>query len=119
MTAWPGSLPPSPFLGLRHTRRSALLRSPVAVGPFKTRRRATVVLQSVSIPIVLTNPQRVTFDTFFITTLKEGAEPFDWKDPVDGSTVSLAFESPPEWTSISTHRDGPIWRTIMPLVILP
>lgn len=119
MAVWPASLPQSPFIGLSHTRVDAVVRSPVSVGPFKTRRRATVAIQPVGVPIVLTNPQRTTFDTFYITTLIEGSDTFDWKDPVDGSTVTLAFESPPLWASFSTDQDGPIWRTVMPLLILP
>ncbi len=119
MPTWPATLPQDIFVGVRHSRVDAVLRSPVSVGPFKTRRRATVASEPTGVLIKLTNAQRSTFKTFYITTLKEGSDSFDWKDPIDGTTVSFAFLAPSEWTSIGVDSNGPIWQSVMSLLILP
>lgn len=120
MTAWPASLPQSQFRGLTDKRQKAVLRTPMDAGPAIVRRRFTAVYREVVTRIVLNGTQRQTFDTFFITTLKEGSLPFDWTDPVDDTTVSFRFKEEPEWTM---RRGGTtanrIWEATLSFEILP
>lgn len=84
------------------------------------RRRFTAASRFFSVPIVLDGQQRQDFDTFYITTLKEGVLSFDWEDPVTDVTVSFRFRSPPEFELVTggttTTR---IWRGVIALEILP
>ena len=64
--------------------------------------------------------QLVIFNTFRRTNLKFGADPFDWKDPVDGSTVIFKFKKPPVWKSIkSGQASDRFWQTSLELEIQP
>ena len=118
MPTWPVSLPQKQFLGTTDQRRDAVLRSQTSVGPFKTRRRATVVERTVPVPITLNAAERTTFDTFYITTLKEGSDAFDWEDPVSDAVVSFAFAAPPNWRN-RANAQGRFYETVMQLVLLP
>lgn len=113
--AWPASLPQKPFRGLTEVRQPAALRTIMDAGAAKTRKRFTAAVRNIDIPMVFTKAQRATFDTFFITTLSEGALEFDWEDPVDESTtISFRFRNPPKMTKAAGE-----WKTILNLEVLP
>ncbi len=107
MVTWPDTLPQSFFLGFTDKRQSAVQRSENDTGPANQRRRFTAAARSVAIPLRFDNEQRMIWDTFWITTLKEGSLPFDWVDPVDGSTVSFRFnaDQPPDFNAVSGGED--------------
>lgn len=98
MATWPASLPQKQFLGLTERDQDAVLRTAMDAGPPTRRNRFTSITREVNVPIVVTGTQKQTFDTFFRTTLANGALEFDWEDPVTDATVSFAFRSPPRWT---------------------
>ena len=115
MAVWPAGLPQGMFIGLQDARVSSLVRSPTDAGIPKVRRRFTATLRVLSVPIVLTTSERTTFDTFYISTLAEGSLPFDWTDPIDGSTVEYRFREPAEFRTISTN----LWSAVLSLEMLP
>jgi hypothetical protein len=113
---WPATLPQSVFIGVTDQRRPAVVRTASDGGVDKIRRRFTSTPRDIDPPIVLTVAQRATFDTFFITTLKEGSLPFEWDDPVDDSTVQFRWRSPPQWRMIA---GGAAWAATLPLELMP
>lgn len=120
MATWPGALPQDQFIGLNDTRQPAVVRSQPDTGPAKMRRRFTAAPRFLTVPIVLDGSQRQTFDTFFITTIKEGSLTFDWEDPVDDTTVTFRFRTPPRFELVVGDSDvnKRVWRTNMELEIL-
>lgn len=118
MSDWPASLPQIPFSGLKEVRQSGTLRSEMDTGAPKQRKRFTAAVRNVDVPMVFTQAQRQTFDTFFITTLGEGALPFTWTmDSVDegtGTSISYRFTKPPAMSKIANE-----WRLTLNLEILP
>lgn len=115
VAAWPGSLPQNQFYGLRDRRSDATLRRTNDIGPADVRQRFSSASRFMGVPIKLTNAQRSTFDTFFITTLREGSLAWDWTDPVDDASVEFRFlPPPPEWEMRAGY-----WVATMNLELLP
>ncbi len=121
MPTWPASLPQLPFAGVTAADADAVVRSPMDSGPPTRRNRFTSHMQNVKMPMVLDGDEKVIFDTFFRSTLGNGALAFDWVDLVDGSTVSMAFASPPSWALIggASAPDDRVWSTVLELEIQP
>jgi len=101
MPAWPATLPQDQFLGLIDVDQDAVLRTPMDTGPPTRRNRFNAITRTVDVPLTVDGAQRQTFDTFFRTTLKNGALAFDWEDPVTDVIVSFAFRGPPSWVLLS------------------
>lgn len=114
---WPGSLPKQ-LVGVTDSRTANLVRTETDGGPAKVRRRFTAVPRDVQTPMVFTAAQRATFDTFYITTLNDGADKFDWTDPVDNATKTFRFKAPPSF-SLFTNVNGKNYRTTLDLELLP
>ena len=120
MTAWPASLPQNQFLGMTEQDIDARVVSPNDSGPPSRRNRFNARLTSVSTPIVLTGTQKQTFDTFYRTTLLNGASAFDWEDPTTDATVSFAFKTPPRWALVRGGTAATrIWSATLELEIQP
>lgn len=121
MATWPGTLPQSQFVGLIDQDVDAVLRTPMDQGPPTRRRKYAAIVREVDVPIVLTGTQRIAFDTFYRTTLRNGSLAFDWEDPVTDVTISFAFRAPPRWLldrggSSTANR---IWSTTLQLQVQP
>ncbi len=115
MAVWPAGLQQKQFTGVTEERQDASVRSKMDTGAPKKRKRFTAAVRTMTVPIVLTQAERVTFDTFYITTLEEGSLSFDWIDPVDGvSTISYRFLKPPKLT-----KKGGEWKGILSLEVIP
>lgn len=120
MAVWPASLPQKQFTGLTDQRQDARVRTEMDAGLPKMRRRFTAALRTVTTRLVLTGTQRQTFDTFYITTLSEGVDPFDWEDPVTDATVSFRFIEPPQWSLIvGGSTSDRLWEATLSLELLP
>lgn len=120
MSAWPATLPQTPFLGTEFGDDESRLISSMDAGPALVRNRFTAVPQPVSIPIVLNGTQLATFLTFYRTTLNYGTNSFTWIHPQDGSSVSYRFKTPPKWQSIRSGATADrLWRSVLNLEILP
>ena len=99
MPSWPISLPQLPFSGAAAQDADAVLRTPMDTGPPTRRNRFNAHTQKLSLPMVLTGAERADFDFFYRTDLHNGALAFDWIDPVDDTTVSMAFTAPVQWAA--------------------
>lgn len=121
MVAWPGSLPQYAYLPVSETRQSATLRSNMESGPPKVRRRFTAAMRHLDFDMAFDGTQKATFDTFFNTTLSEGAVSFDFPDPVSGNTIGVRFREPVSWQQTQTGATSAerSWRGKMKLEVLP
>ena len=120
--AYPATLPQKAFLQAKRERQAGVLRSQMDTGAPKTRKQFTAAIQKIELLMILNGTQLATFDTFFITTINEGADTFTIPDPVDDSTITVRFTRPPAWTLISGS--GPavedrLWRATYFLEELP
>lgn len=81
MPTWPASLPQ--VLPKRLTESAVDGRESFQpdTGPPISARRFTATPRVISFELVLTVAQRATLETFYKTTLKEGALEFDWTNP--------------------------------------
>jgi len=120
MSNWPAFLPQQYFLGNDIGDDETRLVSSMDAGPALVRNRFTAFTQTINTPIVLTGAQLATFNTFYRTTLNHGTDPFTWTNPVDDSSVSIRFKSPPKWQSIRSGLTSVrLWRAVLSLEILP
>lgn len=106
MTTWPASLPQTLEIGASENFVKGFIRTPVDQGPSKSRRLFTSTPRVHSGTMLFDNAQRVTFDTFYKTTLAEGSLEFDFIDPIDLSTVSARFVEPPTFALLSGSTSG-------------
>ena len=121
MVDWPSSLANVLRLtGITDQRGKTKIRSEVDSGPALVRRRYRSAVRNISIPVTLTNAERVLFDAFYITDLVEGTLSFNWSDPVSGSTVAMRFrgEDAPAFTS-KEGGNQKTWQATLELEILP
>lgn len=97
MATWPVSLPYF-LLGAKETPQEGALRTPMDMGPPKSRQRFTAVSRYLDCEIILQTPtERATFDTFYYTTLANGSLEFDHEDPADATTQQFKFMQPPQF----------------------
>lgn len=97
MPAWPASLPGF-STGVSDTRQTGVIRSKTDFGPGKQRRRFSAVSRRLGAEMLLSDAERTTLETFYSTTLGEGALDFTMDDPHDGATVNCRFATPPMFT---------------------
>lgn len=120
MAVWPASLPDI-SLALTETRQDATIRSSMDAGPMKMRRRFSAASRYVTGSVIMDNTQRATFDTFFETTIAEGALPFDMDDPRDGTSLEWRFMEPPAFTARKGNGSNVVtlWNVTLSLEVLP
>lgn len=98
MASWPASLPPTPLAaGYADTPPDNVLRTQMDAGPAKLRRRTTAAVRPLVAPLLLTSAQVATLDTFYSSTLEDGALAFDWTHPRTGAAISCRFLQPPAY----------------------
>lgn len=120
MATWPATLPQQFEQGAQETRQSGLLRSAVDIGPPKQRRRFSAVSRFYAGTFLFTTAQKATFETFYSTTIAEGADEFDFEDPNDGGTVSARFTGPPSFSALLGGPSGvTFWRMSAEIEVLP
>jgi hypothetical protein len=120
MVDWPITLPASYLSGISDKKGPQRIRSAVDVGPPIVRKRYTAAVRNVALPIVLTNAERAIFDAWYDTDLEGGTLPFNWTDPVSGSTVSYRFamDDAPDWQG-SQGGEFKRWNATLQVEILP
>lgn len=97
--AWPAGLPQCPVLnGFSERRQRNVVTFNPEVGPQKARRRSTAATVLTGCTFRMTNAQKLTFDTFYETTLADGSLPFTWAHPVTkvGYTWMFAQDESPQ-----------------------
>lgn len=121
MPVWPGTLPQYFEVGVQDTRQQGFLRSQTDTGPYKQRKRFTATSRFLSGTMLLTGTQRATFETFYKTTISEGADAFDFIDPADFSTVSARFAASPSLSAVAGGDTSGTaqWRVSLSLEVLP
>ncbi len=120
--AYPATLPQKAFLQAKDERQAGVLRSQMDTGAPKTRKQFTAAIRRLEVLMILNGTQRDTFDTFFITTINDGADNFTISDPLNDNTITVRFTRPPVWTLV--NGSGPavadrLWRTTYFLEELP
>lgn len=120
MATWPATLPSQLEAGAQLDRQQGFLRSPTDTGPFKQRKRFTAVSRFYSGTMLLNVTQKATLETFYVTTINEGADEFDFEDPEDFGTVSARFTQPPTAQGLVGGSSGvELWRVQIALELLP
>lgn len=81
MPSWPGTLPPHLPRQLREMPGDGREGFQPDAGPAIDVRRFTASSRVLEFRLTLTVAQRATLETFYRTTLKDGALEFDWTNP--------------------------------------
>lgn len=89
---WPTSLPSAPLIqGLRETPQDATVRSKPDYGPALQRRRFSAITRKIEARFSFDGSQLTTFKDFFHNTLSDGADKFDFTDPIEDTTYEFRF----------------------------
>nr|BDD43790.1 hypothetical protein 10 [Spirochaetaceae bacterium] len=90
---WPASLPQKFDQGTFSERMpSGVVKAKTDIGPGKRRRRFTAVPRYLSGSMTLTPSQVSTFDTFYYTSTKAGADEFTWAHPLTENAINCVFD---------------------------
>jgi hypothetical protein len=106
-------------LGITDRRQQGFIRTANDAGPAKQRKRFTATSRYLTGTMTLTKGQRDTFETFYSTTLGEGAGEFTMNDPLDKSTKTFRFMEPPEMQLINAAGPTGHWKVSLSLELLP
>lgn len=101
MATWPATLPQVPLAGSwSEQTNNVLVGFQPDVGNPMVRRKSTVAHDVVSFSMAVTKTQKITLDTFYYDTTKEGAQTFDWLDPTTDPLAlrTWRFVSPPSYS---------------------
>lgn len=115
---WPVTLP-QVVSWQQYARRivDTRIRSTVDAGAPKLRSRYRSRIIEHDLPVVYcTKAQWVILEDFFNSTLANGVLPFDWTDPISGSTVSFRFRQPPAFGQMLGPDTIPV---TLPVEVLP
>lgn len=101
MGTWPSTLPsPSPG-GYQEILPDNTIRTEMEVGPPKVRKRATSAPTQYSLSFEMDNTDVNTLETFYRTTINEGADPFTMDDPRNGTSETFRVVTAPEISALS------------------
>ncbi len=119
--SYPSTLPQTGFMPLTDERQANTIRTQMDSGLSKTRKRYTGVVRRITMAMVLDGDERKIFDTFYGTTINEGADRFMWTDPVNDASVHMRFTEPVTWSLLvgSGDTDKKVWQGTYKLEILP
>lgn len=102
MATWPVSLPQNPlFAGYSEGTIDTSIRSSMAVGPAKVRRRISAGPTDINMQFLMTAAQLSDFITFYETTLLSGSLSFTMNHPRTGSSETWRIKKAPRWTKQS------------------
>lgn len=92
MPTWPAALPQQFLInGYHEEPGDNIIRSPVATGPKKTRRRYTATIRPFGGRMLMTVAQYATFRTFYEDTIDDGSLEFDFPKTNEPSTLLTVF----------------------------
>jgi hypothetical protein len=113
---WPSTLPASPVINnYQESFKDNVIRSDIDAGPMKTRQRYTRAQRMLQVSFVLTDAQKITFTNFF-NSIKGGALPFNWADPVTGTSIVVRMTGAvtgPNYVNIN------LWQVSFQVEVLP
>lgn len=121
---WPSGLSPVQAQSYRETQQPNTIRSEVAAGPAKVRRRFTAAIRVLDVTWTLDAAQMRTFQTFFDETIQSGALEFLLPSPRYGlsgtsSTVRARFLTDSGAYSVSYNAEQRAWQVTARLELLP
>jgi len=97
---WPVSLPQRVRVeGYSEQPANTRIDTPTESGIPKSRNRFTVGVEPIEAVIEVDFAQKATLDAFYNATLANGALPFDWVRPVEGTPAVFKFRAPPKFTA--------------------
>lgn len=114
---WPETLPTRPeWPSYKETPAVQTVRSNIESGRPSMRRRSVAVAQPFTCHWLMTAAQQAAFETFYVSTLGEGAAAFDGLvHPRTGVAGIWRFTGPPQYDWL-----GPdCWRVTTPIELLP
>lgn len=114
MPAWPATLPAPLIEGFSTQPANNVQRTPMDVGPPKTRKITSANIRPMSFSLLLTSSQLATLRAFFEDDVAGGATAFTFEDPETGDTVNAKFAQPYS----AAHSSG-LWRVSVSLEIQP
>ena len=115
--AWPAGLPQYVLVsGYTETAPNNTIRTEMAAGPAKLRRRSTAAVRTISCQLRLSYAQRAALDGFYLSDTASGSVPFDWVHPVTRAAVSIRFVEPP---SLAADAGGRHFIASLKLEIVP
>lgn len=101
MDVWPVSLQQRlNTSGFQKRFGNTLVRSDMDVGPAKVRSRFTDAVDVYVCSVLLDYAEYSTFETFFKTTLNNGANQFEFDDPFTATAAAFRFSEPPTITPL-------------------
>lgn len=83
------------------TYEDAVLRSDFDAGYQQTRPKWTRTRRKFTASYLVTQSQKATLHTFYVTTLANGALSFDWTHPQTGSVITVRMDKPITFTPVS------------------
>lgn len=90
------------------------LRTSMTTGPPKSRRLGTSAPWELKGNMEMTSAEYSTWETFYVDTLKDGEEPFDWLHPISGDSREFQYMNEPEVTPAG----GGNWNVYMEMEML-
>jgi len=98
--SWPSSLPQYVLSsGYSETPPKNHIRTEMAAGPAKVRRRTTANVRSIACKVRLSHAQQATLDQFYLVDTLSGALPFDWVHPVSRAPAEMRFVEEPTYST--------------------
>ena len=91
---WPAGLPQLPQIGWTESKDDNTVSTEMDAGPVKSRRKYTVAVRRLNLPLVLTEAQVAIMDTFHTDTIKDGVLYFEFDHPRDGLKYSGRWANP-------------------------
>ena len=118
MPIWPLTLPQEQsWQGYARRLQDTRLRTPMDAGPPKLRSKYRAHIVEHDIPVLyFTKAQWVLLETFYVTTLQQGTQTFEWTDPISGVAVNYRFKAPPTFGAMLGPDTIPV---TLPLEVLP
>ncbi len=115
MASWPGTLPSAPLANsFIETLPDLAIRTEMDVGPAKMRRRSTAGPRPCQMSFLMTAAQVAALDTFYVTTIKSGADSFTFTHPRTGVSGTWRIVNPPRWKST-----GVLYQVSIDMELLP
>lgn len=95
MADWPATLPTEfPEDGFTLQPASGVIRTQMDIGPAKTRKRTSSVVESFSGTLVMTrNQYQNVFLPFYHNNIASGATAFNWTHPISGNNREMRIVS--------------------------
>lgn len=113
---WPAALPQRPLAdGYAEGFEDNVIRSGMDKGPSKTRPRFTRLRKTRSVAFLLTDAQKVAFDSFY-EAIHGGTLKYNWVDPITNAAIVVLMKGNVTGPKRLTSNR---WRVSFELEILP